>query len=84
MNRLTWIWLSAGAGAGVWLALEHDWLAWVLLSTAAIQAVGVLAYCMLVRQLTGRRRRIAEITVIERCPEPVASPKRKRLMISGN
>lgn len=82
--RLTLIWLSAGTGAGVWLALEHDWLAWVLLSTAAIHAVGVLAYCMLVRRLTGRRR-AAEITVIERCPDepaPVARPK--RLMISGN
>lgn len=52
--RGTWVLLAAGAGAGVWLAAEHGWLAWLVLSAAAAHAVGVLAYCLIVRQQTGR------------------------------
>jgi hypothetical protein len=54
MVRGTWLVLAAGAGAGVWLAAAHGWLAWLVLSAAAAHAVGVLAYCLIVRQQTGR------------------------------
>ena len=54
MVRGTWLLLAAGAGAGVWLAAAHGWLAWLVLSAAAAHAVGVLAYCLIVRQRTGR------------------------------
>jgi hypothetical protein len=57
MVRGTWLVLAAGAGAGVWLAAEHGWLAWLVLSAAAAHAVGVLAYCLIVRQQTGRHCR---------------------------
>ena len=52
--RGTWLVLAAGAGAGVWLAAEHGWLAWLVLSAAALHSVGVLAYCLILRQRTGR------------------------------
>jgi hypothetical protein len=39
---------------GTWLAAEHGWLAWLVLSAAAAHAVGVLFYCLLLRQQTGR------------------------------
>jgi hypothetical protein len=57
MVRGTWLVLAAGAGAGVWLAAEHGWLAWLVLSAAAAHAVGVIAYCLILRQRTGRHCR---------------------------
>jgi hypothetical protein len=57
VRRLAQAVLAAGAGAGVWLAAEHGWLAWLVLSAAAAHAVGVLAYCLILRQRTGRHCR---------------------------
>lgn len=59
--RGTWLVLAAGAGAGVWLAAEHGWLAWLILSASATHAIGVIAYCLFVRQLTGRHCRCTTV-----------------------